>query len=98
MIDEIRKKLEGEIGEWQKTLETLRMRANLGKMELRDKSEELGKTFDKAYQEARKKIDVLRKEGGQHVEAATKGLDAAWEKLRDTYKDVREKQKKQQAG
>ena len=93
MIDEIKKKLEHEIGEWQKTLETLRMRANLGRMDLRDKSEELSKTFDRAYQDARKKIEVLRKDGGQHVEAASKGLEAAWDKLRETYKEVRQNQK-----
>jgi hypothetical protein len=93
MIDEIRKKLEREIGEWQSTLDTLRMRAKLGQMELRDKSEELGKTFDRAYGEAKKKIDVLRKEGGQQLEAVSKGLEAAWDKLRDTYRDVRETQK-----
>ena len=96
MIDDIKKRLEKEIGEWQSTLDTLRMRAKLGQMELRDKGEEFGKSFDKAYSEARKKIVELRNDGGQQFEAVSKGLEAAWEKLRDTYKDVRQHQQKQQ--
>ncbi len=96
MIDDIKKKLEREISEWQSTLETLRMRAKLGQMELRDKSEEYGKTFDKAYQEARKKIGELRRDGGQQFEAVSKGLEAAWDKLRDTYNDVRQQQQEKE--
>jgi hypothetical protein len=95
MLNDILKKLEEEAGEWRTTLDTLKVRANLGKMELRDKADEVSKTFEKAYGGAKERLEVLRREGGDQLAAGVRGMEAAWDELRKTYKDVRKDQKDQ---
>ena len=92
MLQDILKKLEEEAAEWRTTLDTLKVRAKLGKMELRDKADELSKTFDDAYGQAKERIDKLRQEGGDRFSAGAKGMEAAWEELKKTYRDVRSEQ------
>lgn len=88
MKSELLRKLEAEVDAWRSRLGELRVQASLGRMELRDKKEELERSFEAARADAAKKLAELRKTGGQEVDAVVRSVEVAWEGLRQTYKEL----------
>lgn len=86
--DDLKSRLQREIDDWRTRFGELRVQASLGKMELRDKKEELERTFESARQDAKKKLDELRATGGKELDAVVKGLEAGWDELRKTYSEL----------
>jgi len=70
--------------------EELRVKGNLGKMELRDKLEELRDAFDPAYTKAKKAIAELSDSGREESHTLAKSLRAGWDELRRTHKELSE--------
>ena len=93
MKDDIQKRLKKELEDWRTRLGELRVQASLGKMELRDKKEELERAFERARSEAERKLGELKKTGGAELSAVTKSIEAGWDELRKTYAELRKGQK-----
>jgi broad specificity phosphatase PhoE len=87
-MKDVMEKLEAELADWRTKLDTLRVRAHLGKMELKDKEREMLEAFEPAYDQARKKLGEAVAGGGERAAALAKGLDSGWKELRKTYKEV----------
>jgi hypothetical protein len=90
MKKELADLLQKELADWKAKLEQARVKASLGKLELRDKERELTERFEPAYQDAMKKLAELKDETDDRVVALRAGLEAGWKELRSTYKSVRE--------
>lgn len=93
MRKEIADKLEKELAEWRVRFEQLRVKASLGKMELRDKERELSEQFQPAYEQAMKKLGEMRENAGDEAKALKAGLEAGWRELRKTYEATRNQKK-----
>lgn len=89
MRKEIADRLEKELADWRAKLDQLRVKASLGRMELRDRERELLDEFQPAYERAMHKLGELRGAAGEEVKAVRAGLEAGWKELRATYESVR---------
>ena len=94
MRKEIADKLEKELADWRTRMDELRVKASLGKMELRDREKKLIEDFQPAYDVAMKKLGEARDFAGSESKAVWAGLEAGWKELRKTYESVRGAQKK----
>ena len=94
MRKEIADKLEKELADWRTRLDELRVKASLGKMELRDREKKLLDEFQPAYEIAMKKLGEAKDLAGSEAKAMKAGLEAGWKELRKTYESVRGAQKK----
>jgi hypothetical protein len=94
MGKDIGDKLKAELADWKTKLEGLRVKASLGKMELRDKERELAEKFEPAYTQAMKKLAELRDDAGDEAKALRAGLEAGWGELRRAYTAARDENKK----
>lgn len=82
--------LSGELDSWRARYDELRLKANLGKMELRDKLTELEDRFEPAYRSASQRLGVAIEGGKDEAKTLAKSLKAGWEAVRATHKDLRE--------
>lgn len=89
MFKEIAEKLDAELDAWRTRLEELRVKANLGKMELRDRERALLEEFQPAYDGAMKKLGELKDSAGDEAKAVRAGLEAGWKELRKSYEAAR---------
>ena len=89
-IKENLRKLEDELDGMRSRLDELRVRGNLGKMELRDKLTEFKGSLDPAYQKAKSKVADLSQAGADESKTVLKSLIAGWDELRKTYKELSE--------
>ncbi len=94
MGPEIKAKLEKELAEWRQKLDELRVKANLGKMELRDRERKLMEDFQPAFDKAMARVGELKDSAGAEAKALRAGIEAGWRELRKTYESVRGGQKK----
>ena len=94
MAESMGDRLSKELADWRAKLEGLRVKANLGKMELRDKERELADKFEPAYTQAMKKLGEWSESAGDEAKAMKAGLEAGWRELRKTYSAARDEQKK----
>ena len=94
MRKEIVERLEKELADWRTRLEELRVKASLGKMELRDRERKLLEDFQPAYEKALEKLSEAKDVAGGEAKAVKAGLEAGWKELRKTYDSVRAAQKK----
>jgi hypothetical protein len=81
MTEERLEGMQGELDGWKAKLDEVRLKANLGKMELRDRLEELGQVMEPAQNRARKTLGVLAQAGSKEACALARGLQAGWEEL-----------------
>jgi len=93
MRKEIVEKLEQELADWRTRLDELRVKASLGKMELRDRERKLLDDFQPAYDAAMQKLGEARGFAESEAKAVKAGLEAGWKELRKTYDSVRDAQK-----
>lgn len=96
MQSELLKRLQQEVDSWRARLDELRVQASLGRLELRDKKEELERSFEKARADASRKLSELKKTGGQEVDAVARSVEVAWEGLVKTYRELSPLGKKQE--
>ena len=89
MRKEISDRLEKELADWRARLEQLRVKASLGRMELRDREQKLLDEFQPAYESAMRKLGELRDAAGDEAKAVKAGLEAGWRELRKTYESAR---------
>ncbi|MFG0320233.1 MAG: hypothetical protein ACF8XB_23370 [Planctomycetota bacterium JB042] len=85
MSSDIKKKMNDELSKWRTRLDELRVKANLGKLEAREKLEE----FEEAYERAANRLREWKEKGEVEWDATTSALEAGWEKLRQTYHEVK---------
>jgi len=89
MRKEIVDRLEKELADWRTRLDGLRVKASLGKMELRDRERVLLDGFQPAYEKAMEKLGEAKDFAGSEAKAVKAGLEAGWKELRKTYESVR---------
>lgn len=87
MTNDVLKAMKEELSRWQALFEELRVKTSLGKMEVRDKLAD----FEKAYEKARNRLSEWKDKGSTELDATTAALDSGWEKLRDTYRETKQK-------
>lgn len=83
-------KLQEELDGMRTRLDELRVRGNLGKMELRDKLTEYRTSLEPAYLKAKAKIADLSKAGAEESKTVAKSLVAGWDELLKTHKELSE--------
>jgi hypothetical protein len=81
MAEERLEALQGELDGWKARLDQARLKANLGRMEFRDRLEELGEALEPAQTRARKALSDVAQVGSQEVRALARGLQAGWDEL-----------------
>ena len=94
MIDDVFDKLESELADWRQRFDEARLKAHLGKMEFKDKQEEVLEQFRPAYEKAKKTLETVAEEGEERARALGKGLLAGWGELSKTYKEAMDKREK----
>ena len=82
-------KMEKELGSWRTKLDELRVQANLGKKELRDRHPDLVKDFDDAYRSAKESMGKLADTGISGGRTVVDGLEAGWDELRRAVEKLR---------
>lgn len=88
-MSELFDKLEKDLSTWRTKLDELRVQANLGKLELRDRHPELVEDFDAAYENAKEGLGKLGSSGVSTARTVVDGLEAGWEELRGLVDKVR---------
>jgi hypothetical protein len=81
MAEERLEALQGELDGWKARLDQARLKANLGRMEFRDRLEELGEALEPAQTRARKALSDVAQVGSQEARALARGLQAGWDEL-----------------
>lgn len=89
MKNEVRARLERELADWRRRLEELRLKANLGAKELRQREREAFDAFEPAYEAAMKKLGEAKEVAGVEAKAARAGLEAGWRELRRVWEETR---------
>lgn len=82
--------LKGELEQWQTRLDELRLKAGLGKLELRDRRDEALRNFERSYREARERLEGIREGAEGEVGMLRASVEAGWQELRRTYERLRE--------
>jgi len=83
--------LRAELDGWRAKLEHLRVKANLGKMELRDKLAELGEAIEPARDAAKDKLTRLGRSGAEEAKTLARSLHAGWDALLETHRELSRK-------
>lgn len=86
MTDEKLHGMEDELESWRTRLDQLRVKATLGKMELRDKLGELGELLEPAHQRALQILSDVTEAGTEEVRTLARSLNAGWEELLRTHR------------
>lgn len=88
-MSELFDKLEKDLTSWRTRLDELRVQANLGKLELRDRHPELVEDFDEAYESAKQGLGKLGQSGVSTARTVVDGLEAGWDELRGIVDRIR---------
>lgn len=81
-------RLKAELGELRASLDHLRVKANLGRMEARDKLHDLEERLEPASREAKRLLNAIVTNGTIEARALGKGLLAGWEELRRAHREL----------
>jgi len=98
MTDSILDKLRRELDDWRASLQHLRLKANLGGMELRDKLDEFGARLEPAQRKAEEQISRIAREGAGEAKLIARSLKAGWEELRRTHSELADEAEHERAG
>jgi hypothetical protein len=90
-------KLRAELDDWQARLQHLRVKANLGGKELRDKLNELGNRLEPAQQKAEEQLGKIATDGKEEAKTLARSLKAGWEELRRKHRELSEEADKERA-
>lgn len=83
--------LRGELDRWRARLDELRLQANLGKMEARDRLDDLEQRLQPAYQTATRRLSEVVDDGKEEARVLAKSLQAGWKELLETHRELRER-------
>lgn len=81
-------RLRADLDEWRGKLDHLRVQANLGRKEARDRLHELDERLSPAVQKASKRLEEVVANGSDEVRTLGKSLLAGWDELRRTHRDL----------
>jgi hypothetical protein len=87
-MSETLERLKAELKEWRASFDHLRVQANLGRKDARDKLRELGDRLDPAWQRAKGTLDEVVKSGTTEARTLGKSLLAGWEEVRRTHRTL----------
>jgi len=79
--------MKSKLAEWQTCIDECRVKANLAKLEAREKRD----SFDHTYDNAKNKLSEWKLKANAETESVISALDAAWDALRDKYHEVKKK-------
>jgi hypothetical protein len=88
MIDEILEGMRAELDQWRARVDHLRVQANLGGKEARDKLRELEKQLAPAVRDARKRLDEVATGGTAEAKRLVQSLRAGWDELKRTHREL----------
>ncbi len=91
MTNETKHRLQEEYDAMRARVDSVRLQTNLGKMELRDKLEDIRSTLDPVYRRAKNDLTELARNGATEASNFAKSLQAGWETLRETHRDLSKK-------
>ena len=86
--DEKLQGMEEELDTWRTRLDQLIVKANLGRMELRDKLHDLGELLDPAHQRAKQILSDAAHAGTEEAKNLARSLNAGWEELVRTHRQA----------
>ena len=81
-------KLHDEFNEWRGRFDRLRVQANLGRKELRDKLGELQQQVEPVHQRAKQRLSDITREGVEETRVLASSVSAGWEQLRRTHREL----------
>jgi len=90
-------RMRAELDDWHARLQHLRVKANLGGKELRDKLSELGERLEPAQRKAEEQLAKIAKEGADEAKTLARSLKAGWEELRRKHRELAKEAEKQRA-
>jgi len=88
MTDKTLERLQAELDEWRARLDHLRVQANLGGKEARDKLRELDRRLEPAWNKARRLLDEIVANGASEARTLGRSLLAGWTELRRTHREL----------
>lgn len=91
MDDNQTTELRGELDRWRARLDELRLQANLGKMELRDRLSEIENRLEPAYQSASRRLAEVVDGGKDEARVLARSLQAGWKEVLETHRELRER-------
>ncbi len=80
--------LKADLDQWRGRLERLRVQANLGKKDARDKLRDLEDRLETAFDKAKRKLDEVAEDGATEAKVAVKSLRAGWKQVRKTHAEL----------
>ena len=77
--------IEAELAGWRTKLDTLRVRANLLKMEYRDQHDEVVEKLESAYEDAKTRFADFAAATDEEVTNLKAGFTSAWSAFKEAY-------------
>jgi len=88
MTNPILDDLRGELEDWRGHVQHMRVQANLGAKEARDKLRDLEDRLEPAYLSARDKLNEIIRDGADEARTVARSLKAGWEEVRKTHREL----------
>jgi len=77
-------KIRNEISEWRARLEHLRVQASLGKMEARDRAQEIAQEIEARIHETERKLKEFEESQAENWKELSERLERIWHQVKDT--------------
>jgi hypothetical protein len=87
-------RLKAELEDWRARVEHLRVQANLGSKEARDKLRELGDKLEPAAEKARHAIETAAASGASEAKTLCQSLQAGWDEVRRSHRELSQQAEK----
>jgi hypothetical protein len=97
MTNPILEDLRTELDDFRAMVQHLRVQANLGAKEARAKLNDLDDRFEPAYLRARDKLSELAHDGAGEARTLAKSLQAGWDEVRKTHRELSKEAQEKQA-
>ena len=88
MTNKTLERLREELDDWRARLEHLRVQANLGEKEARDKLNALEERLTPAFQKAVRYLDEVIESGTDEARTLAVSLRAGWKEMRRTHREA----------
>jgi hypothetical protein len=98
MTDTTLDRLRAELDQWRARLDHLRVQANLGGKEARDKLRELGQRLEPAFDTAKRRLDEIAASGAGEARTLGRSLLAGWDELRRTHRELSREAEREKRG
>lgn len=88
MSDKTLERLRTELRDWRARVDHLRVQANLGRKEARDKLQELEERLEPAWRKSKRTLDEIVASGASEARTLARSLLAGWDELRRTHREL----------